>query len=137
MESFNRTILELKQICIFSTFKPWNLLIEPFWNWNFVVLCSIDNSLAAFNRTILELKRNCNKNKGNYKQTFNRTILELKPISSITSYNLTSRLLIEPFWNWNFDWAFTYTFILALLIEPFWNWNDTPLRLLKMVLTIF
>ena len=54
------------------------LLIEPFWNWNFHDLYEDCSNFYAFNRTILELKHEIKTDIVLGDLTFNRTILELK-----------------------------------------------------------
>ena len=54
---FNRTILELKHITYVYAVTVFFILIEPFWNWN-ELLVKVQNLISEyFNRTILELKR--------------------------------------------------------------------------------
>ena len=151
--TFNRTILELKHLkylwvfllhlLLIEPFWNWNylnvisnkppsqLLIEPFWNWNCFILYHFKEHRQAFNRTILELKHGIGTWMHEDVAPFNRTILELK-LSSEKNNTLWFFLLIEPFWNWNSLVSAISPLPVSLLIEPFWNWNSTLTSIMAM-----
>ena len=79
MESYNRTILELKQFC-YSGYGDF---------------------ARSYNRTILELKQGISNFLKGYQYPYNRTILELKLIKFVFWIIQFIQLIIAPFWNWN------------------------------------
>ena len=56
------------------------------------------------------------------RDSFNRTILELK-WRRHKQLQQPGKLLIEPYWNWNYCSAGVRWTFDSLLIEPYWNWN--------------
>jgi len=61
IETFNRTIVELKRSYCRLSCTLCCPLIEPLWNWNFVDTYILEEN-TAFNRTIVELKLKGNVN---------------------------------------------------------------------------
>ena len=57
------------------------------------------------------------------RDSFNRTILELK-WRRHKQLQQPGKLLIEPYWNWNYCSAGVRWTFDSLLIEPYWNWNN-------------
>ena len=86
--AFNRTTMELKQ---------W--IYQRWW-------CRY----LSFNRTTMELKLGKNSSPSSSSSAFNRTTMELKPNHSASQDNPIWILLIEPLWNWNskYRWSFPH-----------------------------
>ena len=122
-QTFNRTILELKQVQIESRVFGKCLLIEPFWNWN--AQCATISDVTE--KLLIEPFWNWNEN-GRHWHVQNAMLL-IEPFwnwNGVGAYQPANHrdLLIEPFWNWNKVYCYWYKNIFPLLIEPFWNWND-------------
>ena len=119
----NRTILELKCfIWLWQWYETCRLLIVPFWNWNKRLPDQDHYNFSPSNRTILELKSRSLWPPNKSQNASNRTILELKyrNRSVLYSYNFSSnRTILELKWN---VWS-SWRWYNRLLIVPFWNWN--------------
>ena len=123
--SYNWTLLELKQKCstaistdrlvIIEPYWNWNwisfwdglwrrrVIIEPYWNWNKIEITGILLT-RCYNWTLLELKRwrNCDINF--FVLGYNWTLLELK--QSCQHGTWRAQVIIEPYWNWNrYGWS--------------------------------
>ena len=127
-----------------------NVLIEPLWDWNYILSIMSWAAYKCFNRTIVGLKYPYGFHLYHLCFCFNRTIVGLKYITRKRRKFLCVFVLIEPLWDWNgktnsiwdkwlkvlieplWDWniakSYTSGFSFIVLIEPLWDWNDISIK---------
>ena len=157
LQTYNRTILELKRqyggvlwslrLLIIAPFwnwnkctrlrmsRPTNLIIAPFWNWNGIVTNTYVDGIPLIIAPFWNW--NLIREMINYQcqQAYNRTILELKHCWRFSlpyfahTYNRTILELKQTYRKMSPTPG-------ILIIAPFWNWNFHPSNLFVDVLNL-
>ena len=148
---YNWTLLELKLALEYVEQVDWRVIIEPYWNWNTVVILVI-SLISRYNWTLLELKCKIERPAPNFLIGYNWTLLELKLLLFIFYY-FPVYVIIEPYWNWNnihsveaideasYNWTllelkwcpiFRLRTTRGGIIEPYWNWNEDVKNVIRI-----
>ena len=121
---FNRYMVECECFQKRAFFLAFSVLIDTWWNVNFLLHVAIASSKLV----LIDTWWNVNAYMGRIaskRSSFNRYMVECEFFSASSFVTLPVMVLIDTWWNVNYKIPRTMLFACVVLIDTWWNVNTT------------